>query len=229
MAGFRFASYNVQKHAKQARKLIDHYLLPTYYQRMGIKAEESSKYIDVEDILDPQSIMDPRYEQTSKVAFNQSGDMVGLHLSYFVDKPSWQKEFIDASREYFEDKSLKESVRKYCKHRYEVCEGLDDLYDRYQVEKFIYFESTIVHPDYRRMGISLANQKKAYEEFGTKYGILTESQTPKYLVDTGKIKTLEQTVPGVDGFVILKDIRSYDDFIVVVAFRPPLPKLEGNV
>ena len=88
MAGFRFASYNVQKHAKQARKLIDHYLLPTYYQRLGIKAEESSKYIDVEDILDPQLIMDPRYEQTSKVAFNQSGDMVGLQLSYFVDKIS---------------------------------------------------------------------------------------------------------------------------------------------
>ena len=40
--------------------------------------------------------------------------------------------------------------------------------------------------------------------------------------------TSSYDTPG-DGFVILKDIRSYDDFIVVVAFRPPLPKLEGNV
>uniref|UniRef100_A0A7M5V3Q8 Uncharacterized protein n=1 Tax=Clytia hemisphaerica TaxID=252671 RepID=A0A7M5V3Q8_9CNID len=169
------------------------------------------------------------YEQTSKVALNQSGDMVGLHLSYFVDKPSWQKDFIGSSKEGAHNKNFKESVRKYSQHRYEVCKGVDELFDRYQLEKFIYFESTIVHPDYRRMGISQANQKLAYEEFGTKYGILTESQTPKYLVDTGKIKTLEQTVPGVDGFEILKDIRSYDDFIVVVTFRPPLPRLEGNI
>lgn len=122
------------------------------------------------------------------------------------------------------DSTYNEQIRQYAQHRYELChDTTQTVFEKYNRQKLLYMESTVVHPGFRCISISQSAQRRVYQDYGAQYGVLVEGQVPAHLLESGKVKTLEQTVPGVDGFVNVKSIHSHDDFIVVVTFRAPKP------
>eukprot|EP00111_Clytia_hemisphaerica_P001238 TCONS_00003517-protein len=93
--GLEIVEYNIEKHSREVQKLLDEYLVPTYYKRMGITQDERLKYAEVEDILHPNLAKDSKFEKFSVVVLDESGKVVGLGLSYLVTKQQYLEEFID--------------------------------------------------------------------------------------------------------------------------------------
>uniref|UniRef100_A0A7M5VCW0 Uncharacterized protein n=1 Tax=Clytia hemisphaerica TaxID=252671 RepID=A0A7M5VCW0_9CNID len=212
--------YNIKQHAEQVQALIEKYLVPMYYKRLGIKENERSKYIHVEDCLDPKSADNPKFEDVSYVAIDENDRIVGCNMNYFVTKQDFQQNFINFVEQGAQNRENPESLRRFAKHRYEVCHNLVNLFDDYNLEKLFYIESGIVVPEYRGVKLSLEMTSKACQRFGEEHGILWEGMLQNRLVESGEANS-EFNVPGIDGFVSLKKILSYDEYLVNVAFRPP--------
>ena len=103
---------------------MDEYLLPTYYKRLGITQNERLKYSEIEDVLHPYLAKDSKFEKFSFVALDESGNVIGLSLSYMVTKQQFQEDFLDVNLRIVKDSNYKESIRKYCQHRNAVCNPL---------------------------------------------------------------------------------------------------------
>ena len=128
--GLEIVEYDIEKHSDEVQKLLNEYLVPTYCKRLGITQNERLKYAEVEDILHPNLAKDPKFEKFSLVALDESGEVVGLSLNYMVTKQQFQNNFLNNNLMIGKDLNYKESIRKYCQHRYAVCSPLTKFYDQ---------------------------------------------------------------------------------------------------
>ena len=221
--------YNIKKHSTQVKFLIEKYLVPMYLNRMGITEKERSKYLTIEDCLDPESATNPKFENVSYVAIESSGRVVACYMNYFLSEQNLQSDLIDHPKAGMFDHHNPAKLRQFSEHRYEVCHDMVNLYKQYNQEILFYMETGIVIPEYRRLGITKLLTNKACKRFGQDYGILWEGMK---LVDNDKKcpglqpsdeANLGLHLFGVDGFLPLKRVLSYDNYVVDVLFRPPGP------
>jgi len=218
--------YNIQEHGEQVQDLVNKYLIPTYLKRMGLHADElTDKYYLAEEILHPRGAMDEKFvEGLSFVAVDKSNRVLGCHLSYYVTKDQFNSHFVENNYKVMKDKSYKESVRKYCQHCYFIWRDCLHLYDSYHMEKLLYLESVILHPDIRGRGTDLKLEFSSIRACNERHGILVDGMwpimkllevLPDFLADgvVGDVKDL--------GFILLERTISYDGYVVPVFFKPP--------
>uniref|UniRef100_A0A7M5XI32 Uncharacterized protein n=1 Tax=Clytia hemisphaerica TaxID=252671 RepID=A0A7M5XI32_9CNID len=219
MTQFQIAPYEIQKHAAQVQELYDRYLIPTYLKRLGIGEDERTQYSDIEDVLDVNAAYNEKFEGFSFVVIDSSGQVKGVQLSYMFGKDDCENAFPELNRKVVEENKHKESIMKYCQHRYEVCKILYDLYERYGFERAIYLESTVLHPDVRGKGI---NQRLTdHLTSHTDEVIFVEGQIPVdvYIKHYGLNATLIGEMVAHNGFLMVTRILSYDLFVVPIEIR----------
>ena len=223
MASLRISNYCIKRHSAQVQKLLDTYLTPMYCQRLKIPLKDRSKYTKIEDCLDSEASTSPKFEGQSHVAIDESsGKIVACQLNYFVSRDTFQKEFIDSNQKIAGDLSFSENIRKYCQHRYTVCHDLTDLYQKYNLEKILYMETTVILPEYRRLRIPDMLQDPVYDNY-PEDGILAEGMLNVASYLAGGLETNKLIQAAKRGEMIYcKRVLSYDGFVVPVVFRPPL-------
>ena len=225
--GLNIVPYNVQKHGEQVQDLMNKYLIPTYLKRMGLRVGEvTDKYYLAEDVLHPQAAMNTKFEEGfSFVAVDKSYRVLGCHLCYHVTKKQFKSDFVDSNYEIMNDDSYKESVRKYCQHRYAVCRDWPDLYDTYGMEKILYMESVILHPDIRGGHTHHKLELSSVVACDERHGILVEGMWPvKKFLEVHPESSVGQVLGDVEehtGFVLIERNLSYDGYVTPVYFRPP--------
>eukprot|EP00111_Clytia_hemisphaerica_P003778 TCONS_00010850-protein len=200
--------YNIQQHSNQVHNLVEKYLIPTYYKRLGISETERSTYMDFEDCLDPGYTQNQKFQDASYIAIEESGRIIACTMNYFVPKQTFQKVFIDSQKSVSEDNTLPDTVRKYFRHRYDVCHDLmKPLYEDHKLDTVLYLESGIVIPEYRRLKLTNKILSKIYARFGADYGIFCEGMIPNKHVLSGEVNP-KFIVPGVDGLDVIKSLLS---------------------
>ena len=218
---FHIIPYDIQKHGTQVQELYDKYLVPTDLKRLGIEEHEREKYSHIEDVVAVNAAFDEKFVGFSFVAVDSFGQVVGAQLSYMVDKELCKREFVELNQKIVEEKKEKESILKYCQHRYEVCKILYGLYERYGFERAIYLESTFLHPGARGKGLNKRLVDKLYSH--TNEVIYVEGQIPVdvYIKHYGLNGTVLGNVVVHNGFLMAGRILSYDLFVVPIEIRLP--------
>uniref|UniRef100_A0A7M5WZM2 Uncharacterized protein n=1 Tax=Clytia hemisphaerica TaxID=252671 RepID=A0A7M5WZM2_9CNID len=223
MASLRISNYCTKKHSAQVQTLLDRYLTPMYCQRLKIPLKDKLKYTDIEDCLESDSASNPKFEGQSHVAIEKSsGKLVACQLNYYVSKETFKNVFIDSNQSIAGDLSNNENIRKYCQHRYAVCHDLIDLYEKYNLEKILYMETTVILPEYRRLRVPDLLQDPVYGNYPND-GILAEGMLTvgSYLAGGLEQNKLIQSVRRGE-MIYCKRVLSHDGFVVPVVFRPPL-------
>ena len=85
---------------------------------------------------------------------DRSEKVVGAQMNYLMDKDCCKREFVELNRKIVEENKEKESILKYCQHRYEVSRILYGVYEKYGFERAVYLESTFLHSDVRGKGLN---------------------------------------------------------------------------
>ena len=220
-ANIIYKKYNIQKHGKEVQRLVDNYLVPTYISRLGIKPEEREFYATVEDVLDTQSAFNSKFEKHSYVGIDEkSGKVIGCALSYIVTKDFIKEYFIDTNKKIGSDDRYPESIRKYARHRYVVSHDLIRLFDDHNIKDMIYYESTIIHPDYRGAALNTEIFKKV-KDGRERYGILCEGMVPRS--QQHALGLVPGDVWNQMGSELVKCLYSYDGYVIPVWFIPPRP------
>ena len=216
---FQILPYDIQKHGAQVQELYDKYLVPTDLKRLGIEEHERETYSHIEDVVAVNSVFNPKFVGFSFVAVDKSGKVVAAHLNYLMDKEYCKREFVELNRKIVEENTEKESILKYCQHRYEVCKILYDLYEKYGFERAVYLESGFSHPDVRGLGLHQRLILKVASH--TNEVLLAELQIPLdvYVKNWGVHGyTLGTGIPHYDGFMVNR-ILSYDLFVIPIFIR----------
>ena len=175
----KIVRYNIQKHGSEVQNLLKRYIVPTYMKRMGLETEQQmAEYHEYESVLDPVGAYDTKFEAGSLVAVNGQGEIKGTMLSYFI-KVSELEESIESFEEFskkletdeHQDKDLNDSSKgkcggrllqndcndslaKYLAHRWDIDKSIHGLTKRFNVDRLLYIESTIVDPELRNRGIA---------------------------------------------------------------------------
>ena len=219
--------YNIEKHGEQVQLLLDKYLKPTYLDRMGLRADEvTEKDCLAEDILDSRGVFAKKFEGCSFVVVNKWSRVLGCQLNYYVKKEQFKSDFVDSNFKIMNDYSYKESVRKYCQHRYALCRNWLPLFRTFNMRKLLYLETVLFHPDIRGLKdnkLMLEIVKRIHAVCDKDCGVLLEMMWPldKFI----KYNPLESSmvvgdVDG-DGYVLIERTISYDKFVIPVLFKPP--------
>uniref|UniRef100_A0A7M5X0N6 Uncharacterized protein n=1 Tax=Clytia hemisphaerica TaxID=252671 RepID=A0A7M5X0N6_9CNID len=227
--GLEIVVYNIEKHSGEVQKLLDEYLVPTYYKRMGITQDERLKYAHIEDILHPNLAKDPKFNKFSLVAVEKdSGEVVALGLSYLITKQEFQEDFVDLNKRISNDQNYSPEIRKYCQHRYAVCHPILEYYDKFGIDELIYLEDVVTTRKYRGLGVHVAIMGVAFEKFGHEYGFLSEGMVPveKFITEK-KFQNHEWSPIGTwvsDRWYLVNKQFSYDGYICPVFISGPVPK-----
>ena len=229
--GLEIVEYDIENHSDEVQKLLDEYLLPTYYKRLGITQNERLKYAEIEDILHPNLAKDPKFNKFSLVAIDEnSGKVVALGLSYLATKENFREDFVDLNKRISNDPNYSQEIRKYCQHRYAVCHPILEFYDRFGLDKLIYLEDTVVARKYRGLGVHIVMTNLLTEKFGNEYGFLSEGMIPvEKLLTAEKFIDLEWNVIGTwraEGWYTVNRQLSYDGYVCPVNIFPPKSCLE---
>ena len=222
--GIRVTNYKIADHAKGAQKLIDRYLIPFYLERMGIKAEDRVKYSHIEDVLDPNRILDPAFEFASYVALNGKGEVVGCYLNYKVTRSRFLKEWLENDKRYASDSNLPKSVRDYCQHSYSLFDGLERaIFDQYNLDEIIYCESFVTDPKYRGHHLADLSKEMNEKDHGVKYHFLVDSTLPIDLYMSKKNNVLFLSPVGSvnEDYELIRRLFTYDKHVVLVEFSTP--------
>eukprot|EP00111_Clytia_hemisphaerica_P014855 TCONS_00043757-protein len=215
--------YNIEKHSGEVQKILDEHLIPIYLKRMEITQDERLKYAHIENVLHPNLAKNPKFENFSMVTLDEAGKVVGLGLSYMVTKQDFQETFIDLNLRVVNDSSYKESIRKYCQHRYAVCYPLARFFDEYNIDQMVYTEDAVVLPQYRGRGINNNMYELMMAEFGHKHAFFAEEMMPvQNIVTSGGLKH-ELDVIGTwdsDGWLCIDRQLSYDGYLCPLFFKP---------
>ena len=218
---FQILPYDIQKHGAQVQELYDKYLVPTDLKRLGIEEHEREKYSHIEDVVAVNAAFNPKFVGFSFVAVDSFGQVVGALLSYMMDKEYCKREFVELNRKIVEENKEKESILKYCQHRYEVCKILHGLYEKYNFKRAIYLESIFLHPDVRGKGLKQRLDKMLISQ--TNEVIFVEGQIPVdvYIKHYGLNGTVIGEIVSYNGFLMVNRILSYDLFVIPIEIRLP--------
>ena len=191
---------------------------------MGIKAEDRVKYSHIEDVLDPNRILDPAFEFASYVALNSKGEVIGCYLNYKVTRSRFLKEWLENDKMYANDSSLPKSVRDYCQHSYSLFDGLDRvIFDQYDIDEIIYCESAVTDPKYRGHHLADLSGEMNEKDHGTKYHFLVDSTIPIDLYMSKNNHDLFWSPVGTvyGDYVLIRKLLTYDKLVVLVQFSTP--------
>eukprot|EP00111_Clytia_hemisphaerica_P001193 TCONS_00003411-protein len=96
------------------------------------------------------------------------------------------------------------------------------LYEKYNLEKILYMETTVILPEYRRLRVPDLLQDPVYGNYPND-GILAEGMLTvgSYLAGGLEQNKLIQSVRRGE-MIYCKRVLSHDGFVVPVVFRPPL-------
>jgi hypothetical protein len=211
--------YCIQKHGEQVQHLLNEYLIPISLKRMGLRADEvTERHYHVEDVLEPRGAFDIRFEGFSFVAIDGSSRVVGCQLNYFVDEKDFDDVFVKHNKILMSDESFRESVRKYCQHRYAVSLEIFNIYRRFNVKRLLYLETTCVHPDNRGANLFPLFIQASLD--ATLEGVLIEGQwsIKSFMRNNQSLDVIGDILPN--GLIALKRILSYDRYVIPIYFRP---------
>ena len=130
---------------------------------MGLTNGQRMEYAEMEDILDPKGAYNKKFEPHSLVVVDRDGKVIGCQLSYCVYRDELFKD-MDEFRSAMNDSSSKinqleerSALSMYLKHRLDVGNDIVDLLEKFpNTEKFLYLESSIVEPSWRKQNINAA-------------------------------------------------------------------------
>ena len=216
-----FRGLRIQKlhdsHIKQVQKLYELYLLPTYIQRLNLPYtatdhEQIRKYDFIEEILNIDNVKSERYRDHSVVVLDQNDRVVACSFNYLVNEKQFEEEFVMENLRLSQDQSLAHDHRVYLKHQYDIWQGLD-FFRKYNLQTVLYQETMIIHPEYRHKGMSGFLMRYTKHIFADQCdAVLNDSQIPMEIL----IKATHTKNP-MPGSISLREIVSYDDFVVHVA------------
>ena len=225
MTGIHVKKYNVVEHSKGVQNLIELYLIPTYLKRLKIKNEDRHKYSHIEDVLDPDRILDPRFEFSSFVTLTSDGEVIACGLNYIVTRSEFQQTWIEKNRVHANDPTLPKSIRDYCQHISSSYDGLTSkVFDQYGNDRIIYVESIIFKPEYRGNHTSHMQDQAFEDEFFKNYHVFVDAMFPLEIFMKQAVTYTDYLAPvgrPIDEYTLLKRSLSYDKFVILSIFHSP--------
>lgn len=217
--GLRVAKLH-ESHIKQVQKLYELYLIPTYIQRLNLPYaatdhEQLRKYDYIEEILNIDNVKRERYKDYSIVVLDQNDRVVACSFNYLINEKQFEEDFIQENLRLSQDQSLLQEQRVYLKHQFDIWQGLD-LFQKYNLRTVLYQETVIILPEYRHKGMSGFLRRHTARIFADQCdAVLSDSQFPMSLFRK-MVESGTQTKNPMPGLIELRQIVSYDDFLVYV-------------
>jgi len=210
-----------EKHIPEVKDLFNKYLLPTYYERLGItKQQITDDIIELEDNVHSNVVSSERFRECSLVCVDENNKVIACQLNHFLDEDGYNSYFIEPPQKYLKLPNKSKETREYAEYILNAYNG-HDLFNRYNINRVFYLESTIVLPEYRGQGITVVFRALSVSYF-TKEGdgILSETQIPKEKMEKmRKRKNFEQDLVNSflsDGGIKLNAITSNGYYCMVV-------------
>jgi len=216
-----------EKHIPEVRELFNTYLVPTLYKRLGItKQQITGDIIELEDVVHPDVVSFEIYRECSLVCVDtdDNSKVVGCQLNYFLDEDRFNACLVEAPKKYLKLSNKSKKTREYAEYLLNVYDG-HDLFNRYNLKRILYLESSVILPEFRGQNIMRNLMKKSADYF-TKEGdgVLAESLIP--LKKMKKIKeqgNFEQNYV-INGGIFLREVIS-NGFVCVLVLNVIANKL----
>ena len=222
----KIGRYSIQKHGSDVHNMLMRYIVPTYVKRLGLGNESDEKvaeYSKYESVLDPIGAYDTKFEDTSLVVLNEKEQVQGAMLSYFV-KINKQEESIKLFKDFVtenrrtdqgEDVSTNDALINYIAHRCDMEISITNLAKRFNVDRLLYIESTIIDPTLRRRGIAETLSVET-AHLGKEELVISEGMVKKEIWEKAGYGT-----KGYLGFTTLEVQMSYDGLYCPILFTEP--------
>ena len=160
---FKIQKYSINEHGESVQHLLDNYMIPIYLKRMGLTTDQRMDYVEMEEILDPKGAYNQKFEPHSLVVCDGDGKVIACQLSYCVNTDE-VLQAMDTFRSTMNDPNSKfnqlvegSKLLMYLRHQLDVGNDIIDLLKKFpNTKQFLYLESSIVEPSWRKRNINAA-------------------------------------------------------------------------